>query len=530
MLSQREQYNSIPSSYNKNYIKSALRDSQPLDGKLHVITTIFNLCNRPLFVDGVNGFYKEYELHYIRFKEFVERMEKDEPDIVLYIVEMAYGNSPFVVTDETNPRHLQLRTRVPLWHRENMINLAVNRLLPPDWKAFAWVDGDIEFDSPTWAIDALKLLNGHYDIIQLYSNLNFLLEEVVNERPKNFYYSDKVSISHKIAKNYQYDQSKLAENCWSCGNAIACTREFYNLGICLNPTLPYGLSDLLTFCFFNDTMFDYILARYPEKEAILLDQKMKIKINRIKLGYVPGTIIHHFYGISNVRNEATTEFENIVSNINYEKIVSYDASGILIPNPFANQDDVKLYISEFHRVYFRKNKNVSTINSESVDLSDVQQLKIFIRDKAVVIKTVFNTFGVQSNNTWFFLHIASLKINVDITDELLSNLTIIIRRYCNYSIDLEKYLDSNLLTTETVKTKDELILYFFNLHNYVNSLVVAPQFKFEDLNALYGKIPFLTVYSIFTDFFNISHQRPDKISEELLTVKNYFDEHLDDFK
>jgi len=50
-----------------------------------------------------------------------------------------------------------------LWHKENMINLGVQKLLPPTWKAFAWIDADIEFDSPSWAIDTLKVLNGSCD-------------------------------------------------------------------------------------------------------------------------------------------------------------------------------------------------------------------------------------------------------------------------------------------------------------------------------------------------------------------------------
>lgn len=45
-----------------------------------------------------------------------------------------------------------------------MINLGVRYLLPEKWKAFAWIDADIEFENSTWAVDTLKILNGSRDI------------------------------------------------------------------------------------------------------------------------------------------------------------------------------------------------------------------------------------------------------------------------------------------------------------------------------------------------------------------------------
>ena len=57
-----------------------------------------------------------------------------------------------------------------MWHKENLINLAVERLLPSDWKAVAWVDAEVEIESPTFALDTLKILNGHRDIVQLFSH------------------------------------------------------------------------------------------------------------------------------------------------------------------------------------------------------------------------------------------------------------------------------------------------------------------------------------------------------------------------
>jgi hypothetical protein len=131
-------------------IRNAILNNEPLDTTLHVIAVISNPC--------------QFARRYILAREFVKRME-NEQNIRLYFVELAYGDQQFYLTEKHNPRHLQLRATTPLWHKENMINLGVKKLLPVGWKAFAWIDADIEFESITWASDTLKVLNGCRDVV-----------------------------------------------------------------------------------------------------------------------------------------------------------------------------------------------------------------------------------------------------------------------------------------------------------------------------------------------------------------------------
>jgi len=74
------------------------------------------------------------------------------------------------LTQPDNPLHLQLRSKVPQYHKEKLINLAVQQLLPKKWKAMAWVEGDVVFiGNPNWASDALRLLS-KFDTVQLFSH------------------------------------------------------------------------------------------------------------------------------------------------------------------------------------------------------------------------------------------------------------------------------------------------------------------------------------------------------------------------
>jgi hypothetical protein len=46
----------------------------------------------------------------------------------LYTAEVAFGERHFEVTEAGNPRHLQLRTTSEIWHKENALNLLIQRL------------------------------------------------------------------------------------------------------------------------------------------------------------------------------------------------------------------------------------------------------------------------------------------------------------------------------------------------------------------------------------------------------------------
>ena len=146
----------ITVNYKSNDIKYAILNNVPIEAKLNVIIVISNPCL--------------YKKRYILLNEFVKRIEEEEDNVNLFVVELVYGNQKFMVTDKNNKNHLQLTTTTPIWHKENMVNLGVKYLLPKDWKAFAWIDADVEFDNVTWATDTLKILNGYKDIVQIFSH------------------------------------------------------------------------------------------------------------------------------------------------------------------------------------------------------------------------------------------------------------------------------------------------------------------------------------------------------------------------
>jgi hypothetical protein len=299
--------------YKKNELKLVIKNNDPIENKLHVIVVISNPCL--------------YVIRYIRFKEFIQRIENEETNVILYIVELTYGDQKFVMTDSKNPRHLQINTKVPLWHKENMINIGVKKLLPSNWKAFAWIDADIEFESSTWALDTLKILNGHKDMVQIWSHCVDMDNEGLTMKIFN-------SGGYQYYKGHQYSGSGI--NYWHPGYAWAITRKAYERigGIYDKAILGSGDNIMMLALLGN-----VIKAITPDstdgyKQSVIEYEK---KISTLRYGYTPGMIYHYFHGSK--KNRQYTERWKILSVNNFDPLtfIDYDNNGIIIPTSNLNE-------------------------------------------------------------------------------------------------------------------------------------------------------------------------------------------------
>ena len=297
----------------KHAIKGAIINNDPIEEKLHVIAVISNPCL----------FKKRYRL----MREFTKRME-NEPNIILYIVELAYKNQSFKMTDSNNKTHLQIRSDCPLWHKENMINLGVKYLLPKDYKAFAWIDADIEFDSSSWAIDTLKILNGCKDVVQLFSHCIDLDEK---EEAMNIFNSG--GYMHCCNKPYH----STGKNYWHPGYAWAITRNAFERIGGLYQEGILGSGDYIIMMSILQLAEKSINIKYNDdyKNSILQFQK---KAQHLRFGYVPGIIKHFFHGSKINRRYGDRYLILIKYDYSPLKDIIYDEKGIICPSlHFSNE-------------------------------------------------------------------------------------------------------------------------------------------------------------------------------------------------
>lgn len=309
-------------------IKLAIMNNDPIDLVLHVIAVISNPC--------------QFARKYILAREFLNRMES-EKNIKIYMVELAYGEQKFYVTEQSNPMHLQIRGKIPLWHKENLINIGVHTLLPKNWKAMAWIDADIEFEDPNWALNTLKILNGCRDVIQLFSHV---IDMDIYRDAMNIY----PSFGFKYTKNNKYGSSGI--NMWHPGYAWACTKKAYTKMDGLYDVNILGSGDnCMAFSFIGHSVAIQNSEKTDAYKETLI--KFQSRSSQLRLGYIPGVILHHFHGIK--KNRKYAERSQILIKNKYDPTIHIKKrkDGLIIPT----SDFPQQMLDEIMQYFYERNED-----------------------------------------------------------------------------------------------------------------------------------------------------------------------------
>ena len=220
-----------------------------------------------------------------------------------------------------------------------MVNLAVKYLLPSNYKAFAWIDADIEFENNSWALDTLKILNGCKDVVQLFSHCIDMSNDHTNMSIFN-------SFGYSFNKNKKFTTMGL--DYWHPGYAWAITRKAYEKigGLYDKGVLGSG-DNIMALSFINRCKSMNNINYGDDYNNSMLDYQ--VMSHKLRLGYVPGVIRHHYHGSKKNRNY--TERWKILMKHKFSPIehLTYDNQGILIPTnsfPQGFKEDIMNYFNE----------------------------------------------------------------------------------------------------------------------------------------------------------------------------------------
>ena len=305
--------------------------------KLYVVTCISNPVR--------------YNSRYALYRQFAERMEKNE-NIEFYTIEQAFGRRPFEITDPTNPHHIQVRSKHELWHKENMLNIAISRL-PADWKYVAWIDADINFSRSDWAEETINQLQ-HYDVVQMFSHATDLGPKYEPLKTHNGFCYSYLNQDQTTARTTNY-------NSWHSGFAWAITREaFDSLGGLMDISILGSGDRQMAMCLIGqveETFYPGMMDHCPEYANVLLQwQNRANKFIKKNVGYVSGTILHNWHGKKVDRGYADRWKILLEDNFNPNLDLKKDWQGLyqLTDRSISLRDDV--------RAYFRSR------NEDSIDL------------------------------------------------------------------------------------------------------------------------------------------------------------------
>jgi hypothetical protein len=257
------------------------------DHSLYVVTSLFNP--------------RQFASRYKLYNEFRERML--HAGVKLVTVELAFSDraaflSPYRGSE--NEVVISLRSSAELWHKERLLNLGIQRLLQafPFAQNIAVIDADVTFTRPDWVQATVDALD-HYHVVQPFG-------EASNLDPQG----------HQM---------------WKCPSAM---RRYCDRGFHQEPPVPLwelasghpglawafrraaldSLGGLLDVCIAgsadmhmaNALMGDVQLTMRPGASPAFLAalqrwQARAYRSVRGNVGYVPGTISHHWHGNSGQR-------------------------------------------------------------------------------------------------------------------------------------------------------------------------------------------------------------------------------------
>lgn len=212
------------------------------------------------------------------------------------IVEVAYGERDFALTDPNNPHHLQIRTDSEIWHKENAQNLLVQRL-PLDWRYVAFVDADVTFARPDILNETLHQLQ-HYPIVQMWSEAQDLdSHHQMVQTHRGFAYSWTHGLPFTKDCGYYGDSGTKAIH-YHPGYAWAFRREAFDaLGGLLDHCILGSADAHMAWSLIGKadlTIKHELSDRY--KYLVLQWQERAEKFIKRNIGYVPGLLLHYWHG------------------------------------------------------------------------------------------------------------------------------------------------------------------------------------------------------------------------------------------
>ncbi len=257
------------------------------------------------------------------------------PNVVLHVGELAYGNRPFEVTG-ADPNDVQMRTAYELFHKENIINLTVEKF-PPDWQYGAYIDGDFTFTRNDWALEAIHQLQ-HYDFVQLFSSYADLSAETygTGNRPTRVnsgFAFNYVQSGFRLPPGYTpggwkttgevayYDAPASAPGglvqapVGATGGAWAFRRSAFDAVGGMLDTCILGHGDwFMAFGLVGSGAPDVGLSSYTDGYRHSINgwqlHAARLKAN---IGYVDNYAVHHFHG-SKTKRAYTSRFKVLVDN------------------------------------------------------------------------------------------------------------------------------------------------------------------------------------------------------------------------
>ena len=212
------------------------------------------------------------------------------PNILITLAEGIY-QAPSELPDLSGMlyRHLKFRLQNPIWVHQNLVNLALQSL-GENWEFAAWVDKDIQFLNPFWDRETVRVLQ-EADLAQPWSRIVFLGHDRDLELNGPSLVNFEGHGDPRGIMSFCHAKIRSLPKPGHTGNAWAIKKSFYR-----------KIGKLFDLCIVGggDTAMTAALNRRLDRPNLRvygdLFREHAVKFEGARIGYSPGTIVHHFHG------------------------------------------------------------------------------------------------------------------------------------------------------------------------------------------------------------------------------------------
>lgn len=254
---------------------------------ISVITPYFNPKNS----DIRRNLYENFKCH---MKEY---------GVKLYTIEISYDGI-FQVTNKKDKFHIQVESKDIMWHKENMINVVIEKL-PKKTKYVAWFDNDIEFTDQNWLTNSLLKLETSSCVLQPYSISNWLDENGNYERSSLSYSFENKHVYEPMQPSvelFRFNQhvKKMSQTFMSSpGLAWISSMDFMkSIGGMFMPVFFRSGDLIMANAFYNKPFPSFYIIEGLKNEYDNYQTKIRkyMKETNKFPSYVEGQLIHHYHG------------------------------------------------------------------------------------------------------------------------------------------------------------------------------------------------------------------------------------------
>lgn len=273
----------------------------------------------------------------------------------LVTIEAAFGDRAHAVAEHapSGDGHIYIQLRAgqhsELWLKENLYNLAVARL-PSDWKFAAFVDADV-----SWArsdiVDETRHALQHYDVVQMYSHI---IAAGPDHQPlsvsPSFGYVHTNGIRAPAAAEYSVGLAAARNRrlqFGTPGGAWAWRRSAFDaVGGFIDHAILGAADHYMALALVGDVQsgLNSRFTRGYRDPILAWQERAEEKIKR-NIGYIDGTIWHHWHGSYGNRKYGTRASILIQNAFDPAKDLARDWQGIisLTGNKPKLRDDIRSY-------------------------------------------------------------------------------------------------------------------------------------------------------------------------------------------